>query len=277
MAFCPKCGAGLPDGSAFCTNCGARLAPAQPTSYASAPRPAAPVYAAPAGYPAPAPVRKKSKAPLILGIVAAVLVIGIVIGVLFLTGVLGAKGPVGTWTLASSSNSTIQPGQLVAVLDRDGKGYLKLTASYTYYDETVTETYYLPLTWTDSIVLARNKAYTYTQDKDSLTVVAEGDTLIFTRTDKSVEKRTALKPGTYNLVRAMDGKEDCTADFAEDGFRLQLNEGGFGTYQSNDEILPLTWDTYFITVDDYPAFYTWDGSNLILTEGTRTITLAPVG
>lgn len=50
MAFCTKCGAQVPDGTAFCTSCGAAIAPA------AAPAPqAAPEQPAQAAAPAPIP------------------------------------------------------------------------------------------------------------------------------------------------------------------------------------------------------------------------------
>ncbi len=50
MAFCTKCGAQVPDGTAFCTSCGAAIAAAP-----AAPEQPAPAAAAPAPQPAPQP------------------------------------------------------------------------------------------------------------------------------------------------------------------------------------------------------------------------------
>ena len=57
MAFCPNCGAALPDGRSFCTRCGAPLTPAAPApgAYARSPQ-------QPAQFPqTPAPPRRTSQ------------------------------------------------------------------------------------------------------------------------------------------------------------------------------------------------------------------------
>ena len=77
--FCPNCGTNNDAGTLFCENCGTRLEPeAQPFA------PQAPVYQQPAYQPAayqPTPVQKKSKLPLI--IIAIIAVIGIAVGCYF--------------------------------------------------------------------------------------------------------------------------------------------------------------------------------------------------
>lgn len=95
MAFCGKCGNMVPKGSKFCMNCGSSVAPANTSNITPAPQPLpvqqpVPGAVPPAGYaeqsgvPVPPnapygqPAQKgKSKLPLILGIVAAVIVVGL--------------------------------------------------------------------------------------------------------------------------------------------------------------------------------------------------------
>ena len=96
---CSNCGAPLKEGASFCTKCGAAVPPAAgapPPSPPSEALPAAPPEETPqegaAAVPPPAPPApgapeaKRSKIPLILGIVGGVLIVGgIVALVLFLT------------------------------------------------------------------------------------------------------------------------------------------------------------------------------------------------
>ncbi len=273
MAFCTNCGASLPDGTAFCTRCGAKLASSP------APRPAAPTYAAPAGYPspmgypAPAPAPKKKHTGLIIGIIAAVLVAAAVL-VLFLTGVLGTPKEVGTWTLVSSSDDDYEPGALVASLYKDGKGYVKYTYTYTWRDESTTYTYYLPVSWTDTFLLIDGEGATYTRDGDTMTVMYDGATLIFNRTG-GVEKRTPAKAGTYSAISAKAGDEDMTSELTS--WTITLSDGGYGTSNLRGETTALTWDDYFITAEKSPVFYTFDGTVLTLLNGGTTITFTRVG
>ena len=93
MAFCPKCGASLNEGVKFCQSCGANLQKsATPTQQqAQPPTQPQPEYAKPV---------KKSKTPLIIGIVVAVVAIVIILllVLLFTGGLGGEEGKfVGTW------------------------------------------------------------------------------------------------------------------------------------------------------------------------------------
>ena len=263
MAFCPNCGANLPDGSAFCTNCGARLARAAAPAAAPAARPA---YA---GAPAPRP-SKKSRKGLILGLVAVVLLAAIALGVLFLTGVLGGgKGLTGVWTLASSNDSTMVPGKVSLVLTKDGKGYFSQTSQVAGYMGEYTETWHVPVTWTDSILLLSGQAATYTRDKDSLTVMLDGGMLVFTRTAKTPEKRTALKTGTYVMSRVMEEGQEYTSEYSGPGASTILLQDGFGTMTYGHYTETVLWDDYFLTIDGDSVFYTFDGSTLMLDLGWR--------
>ncbi len=280
MAFCTNCGASLPDGTAFCTSCGTKLAPA-PAPRPAAPAYAAPAYAAPAGYPAPAP--KKKHTGLIIGIIAAVLVAAAVL-VLFLTGVLGggtgglslfAPKQVGTWTLVSSTEDDLQPGTITAVLDKNGKGYIKVTRTFTRGGNETTITHYEPLTWTDNAILVDGEAALYTRDKDTITVTYDGATLIFNRTG-GVEKRSALKPGTFTAISGKHYGQDASADDLK-GYTITLSEGGVGTANFGDDPIALTWDEYFLTAEGSPVFYTYDGTTLTLDNDGTTILFTRMG
>lgn len=93
MAFCGKCGNMVPKGSKFCMNCGASVAPANINNVAPvqqpAPQPVPQPVPAPGPVPAQAPVppngyyaqppqKGKSKLPVIIGIIAAVIVAGLI-------------------------------------------------------------------------------------------------------------------------------------------------------------------------------------------------------
>ena len=265
MAFCTNCGAQVPDGTAFCTNCGRPMSAPQ--------RPAPGAYAAPAGYPAPAPVRKKSKAPLILGIVAAVLVIGIVIGVLFLTGVLGAKGPVGTWTLTYASDDDYKPGAVTLVtlmIDKDNGGYFKSSETWDGY----TYTWGGKVTCTDAFMMVGDNACPYMVNGDTMTLSIDGTTFTFTRTGKP-EKRSLPKAGTYTLTRATLRGQDETEDYR--GMYFQLQDGGFGMFYNDSYTASVVVDKYSLTVNGNTMLYTYDGSTITVPDGYSTMVFACTG
>ena len=263
MAFCTNCGAQVPDGTAFCTNCGRPMAAPQ--------RPAPGAYAAPAGYPAPAPVRKKSKAPLILGIVAAVLVIGIVIGVLFLTGVLGgSKGPVGTWTLTYASDDDYAPGSVALMIDKENRGYAKFSDVQNGY----TSTYGLTVTCGDAFMMVGDNACTYMVNGDTLSLSFDGVSFTFSRTGKP-EKRSLPKAGTYTLIRATWRGEDETSEYGRMYFQLQ--DGGFGMFYNDSYTATVVVDKYSLTINGSPTFYTYDGSNITIPDGSSTMVFACTG
>ena len=84
MAFCPYCGSKIEETAKFCTECGAKLTEPEPVQ-AEQPQPARtngfpppPVQPA-AQSAAPQKPKKKSKAPLVIGIIAGVLVLAAVL------------------------------------------------------------------------------------------------------------------------------------------------------------------------------------------------------
>ena len=102
MAFCGKCGNMVPKGSKFCMNCGAPTpaqnvsqTPIQPVPQASVQPAPQPVPQTPYGQPVQKP---KSKLPVIIGTVAAVIVAGLIgFGAyMFIGGMTGAGEPTGT-------------------------------------------------------------------------------------------------------------------------------------------------------------------------------------
>lgn len=77
MAFCPRCGAQLPDGATFCAQCGQPLTPVTPNPG---------YYSAPAPQPAPAPKKKRS------GLVVILILVLLAVGGYFLYDYLGPFG-----------------------------------------------------------------------------------------------------------------------------------------------------------------------------------------
>ena len=95
--ICPTCGSNLPDGAAFCPNCGSTISPQpqQPSQqgYQQMPQPSYP-GPAPSYFGEPVP-QKKSKTPLIIGIVAgvvALIAIALLVVFVVLPAVNGGSG-----------------------------------------------------------------------------------------------------------------------------------------------------------------------------------------
>ena len=138
--FCRKCGTKNADGAKFCINCGAELASPQPTAQPAGPVPpqatvpqATPV--APAGAPVPpqgAPQQpfqqtayqqpatsvKKSKAPLVIGGVVAVL------------AVLAVVGFVVSATDTDDDEYPLYVRSTTLELDEDGTGYYEFASEW---------------------------------------------------------------------------------------------------------------------------------------------------
>ena len=70
---CRNCGNKINDGAVFCTRCGSRLGNDQANgAYMAGNQPFTPDYGVNVNYGAPQPVKKKSKAPVVIGVVALV-------------------------------------------------------------------------------------------------------------------------------------------------------------------------------------------------------------
>lgn len=121
--FCKKCGATISDGAAFCDKCGAPVEAGQTTG-AFVP-PAAPVPPTMSTAPAAAPAQK-SKKPLIIGIIVAVIAV-VLIGCFALGGSGGGgnNNIVGTWDLTATID-----GDDVTPISR-GLGYIEFKSNGT--------------------------------------------------------------------------------------------------------------------------------------------------
>ena len=82
MAFCPYCGSEIAESAKFCTQCGARLTQSVPAQeepaefvYTESIPPLPEQSAAQSEAPHAEKRKKKSKAPLVIGIIAGVLVL----------------------------------------------------------------------------------------------------------------------------------------------------------------------------------------------------------
>ncbi len=278
MAYCTKCGFQAPAGSAFCNRCGARI------------------EAAPE---APAPKSPKKRTRLIVALVAAALVVGVGLGLVF-SGAFGHRSsadeekpvpqtPAGTWTLVSCSGNgrKYTPGDITLMLGEGGHGHgtsisrsgeVSEDESSPAYSKAYTEDYEdYPVAWTDSVIMIPCVSYSYTLNGDTLTLSANGDTLLFHRTGEA-QKNAPLPSGVYTLTRAEWGGQDET-----DSYRstvLQVFEGKLASLDYGKYRVPLTWTEYFfieyeIESDEaYLYVYTFDGSILTLTRRGQTLTFA---
>ncbi len=253
MAYCPNCGTQLPIGAAFCTECGAKVDSAASTG-SSAPR------------------FSGSKKPLIIGI-SAVLLIGIVLGVLFLTGVLGRKGPVGTW---SYTEPGVDGEKTVLVLEKGGTGYCYWTDSTRDYDSIQDAyvlkvfRYYDPLTWSDSVIYYDGDLLFYTVEGSTMTVQYNREPIILTRV-KDEDPGKTLKAGKYTLTafryRGNDRTEDTIRKNGESA--MLIEKEGTGYWNVNGSLRQLSWKKHFITLDGEDLFYSFDGSHVTIYDGIR--------
>ncbi len=276
MAFCTNCGATLPDGAAFCTSCGAKLASA-PAPRPAAPTYAAPAYAAPAGYPAPAP--KKKHTGLIIGIAAALLVIAAVV-VLLLTGVLGSKGPTGTWVLQYSTDSSRIPGLFSMVLYEDGTGYAIQNNDYhkvVWADQSITlydrSEIYIGFTAADVVIPSCAAHFgLLQQDGDKLTLNIEGQQYQFQRTSREdvLRGQNASTPfGFYTLQSYIYNGDDFT-EYALGGSYPSLDlsfnaDGSVSVLSVLTTLYTVRCDNrWLFTPDGGYLFYTFDGNQVVV-------------
>lgn len=166
----------------------------------------------------------------------------------------------GVWTVSSFPDlySDADSVSVTLELGEDGKGYSLFTE-----DSNKT---YSPVSWTDTKITINGKTASYVWEGDSLTLNADEGTYILTRTG-SAEKRTALKPGTYTLVRGIVNGEDRTEEIS--ATVVTVNADGTGTSRNGDYSADFTWDAYFFTfpADGNQYYYTFDGSTLTEYQG----------
>ena len=177
-------------------------------------------------------------------------------------------GPVGTWTLSASGDPAYAPGQIRLVLDEAGGGYRAVTnldSSYVYQD-------YLELRWSEGAIVLDGAAGAFLLQGDSLTFTWNGVTDTYVRSG-GVDNPTPVAPGSYTGTRFFEEGEEFTS---EDPFALTVAADGTGTWLSYGEALPMTWDSYFFTVDgEQSFFYVYDGSTLTIYDGEYTMILEP--
>ncbi len=257
MAFCSNCGTNVPDGIGFCPACGAPIETAMPA--ASGAIPTAPSRPA------------KRKLPLILTL-AGVGVVALVLVILFLTGVLGAKGPVGVWESnlpLSNSGDTY-----TLVLEKGGKGYLKSTNYYS----GEPRNYYHPVQWNEKSKtiqimngLYRGEVCQFSWDGDSMNFMYDSELVMLHRTAKSAPSSKKAASGTYTVTAAYRGNRFDMSDYA--GYTLKVNSDGSATLTGRYDLVFFTWDEHFFyeSEDGGATFYEFDGKTLTLIDGYTRI------
>lgn len=128
---------------------------------------------------------------------------------------------------------------------------------------------YQELRWSEGAIVIDGVGGVYLLQGDSLTFTWNGVTDVYVR---SADAPAPLTPpvGSYTSHTVYEEGEA----YPDDTFSFTLADDGSGSYTGHGETLSLTWNRYFLTLDDDQSFYyVYDGDQIIVYDGEYQIVL----
>ncbi|MBR5095217.1 MAG: hypothetical protein IK095_08985 [Oscillospiraceae bacterium] len=179
------------------------------------------------------------------------------------------SAPEGHWTLTETEDPDFLPRYTSLALDRDGSGYLSTVRSK---GEDLVYVEYKDLRWSDGSIVIDGAGGVFQVQGLVMTVTREGKVSTFQK-DSDVMGPVYLPPaGSYTSYMVFE----CGEEYPDDSFSITFNDDGTGSYTGHGETFPMTWNSYFITVDGSQSFYyIWYDGELSVFDGEYEIVLQP--